>query len=40
VSKLRTQVEKFDNLTAYVERMMQKYYPEFAWSPVRETVAA
>jgi len=39
-SKLRTQVEKFGNLTAYVERMMRKYYPEFAWAPVRETEAA
>ena len=39
-SRLRAQVEKFDNLTAYVERMMRKYYPEFAWTPVRETEAA
>jgi hypothetical protein len=39
-SKLRTQVETFGNLTAYVERMMRKYYPEFAWAPVRETEAA
>jgi glutathione S-transferase len=39
-SKLRTQVEKFGNLAAYVERMMRKYYPEFAWAPVRETEAA
>ena len=39
-SRLRAQVEKFDNLTAYVERMMRKYYPEFAWAPVRETEAA
>ena len=35
-SKLRTQAEKFDNLVAYVGRMMQHYYPDFAWAPVRE----
>ena len=40
VSKLRTQVEKFDNLTAYVDRMMGQYYPEFSWMPVREREAA
>ncbi len=40
VSKLRTQVEKFDNLTAYVDRMMGQYYPEFLWTPVREREAA
>ena len=40
VSKLRTQVEKFDNLTAYVDRMMQQYYPDFAWATAREPEAA
>jgi glutathione S-transferase len=39
-SKLRSQVEKFDNLTAYVDRMMGQYYPEFAWTPVRAREAA
>jgi glutathione S-transferase len=39
-SKLRTQVEKFDNLTAYVDRMMGQYYPEFAWTPARAREAA
>ena len=39
-SKLRTQVEKFDNLAAYVDRMMRQYYPEFSWTPVREPEAA
>jgi glutathione S-transferase len=39
-SGLRTEVEKFDNLTVYVQRMMRNYYPEFAWSPVRESEAA
>lgn len=39
-SKLRTQVEKFDNLAAYVGRMMQQYFPDFAWAPVRESEAA
>jgi glutathione S-transferase len=39
-SRLRREVEKFDNLTAYVERMMRNYYPDFAWSQVRESAAA
>jgi hypothetical protein len=39
-SPLRTEVEKFDNLTSYVERMMGNYYPEFTWLPVRESEAA
>jgi glutathione S-transferase len=39
-SKLRSDVEQFDNLTAYVARMMKQYYPEFAWQPVREPEAA
>jgi hypothetical protein len=37
---LREEVEKFDNLTAYVERMMRIHYPDFAWSPIRESAAA
>jgi glutathione S-transferase len=40
ISKLRTQVEKFDNLAAYVDRMMGHYYPEFAWTPARAREAA
>lgn len=32
-SGLRRQAEAFDNLTAYVDRMMTEFYPEFAWSP-------
>jgi glutathione S-transferase len=39
-SKLRTQVERFDNLVAYVGRMMQQYYPDFAWAPAHEPEAA
>jgi hypothetical protein len=39
-SRLRDEVEKFGNLTAYVERMMRNYYPDFAWSPLRESAAA
>ena len=39
-SKLREEVETFANLTAYVDRMMRQYYPDFAWAPVRESVAA
>jgi hypothetical protein len=35
-SKLRREVEKFGNLTAYADRMMGKYYPDFAWAAVRE----
>jgi glutathione S-transferase len=39
-SKLRNEVRGFDNLTAYVDRMMQRYYAEFSWAPVREREAA
>jgi glutathione S-transferase len=35
-SKLRSEVERFGNLTAYVDRMMRQYYPDFAWSRLRE----
>ena len=30
-SPLRQRAEKFDNLAAYVDRLMRQYYPEFAW---------
>ncbi|HBY31048.1 MAG TPA: glutathione S-transferase, partial [Bradyrhizobium sp.] len=36
---LRERTEKFDNLTAYVARMMQQYYPEFAWAPLQQQAA-
>ena len=39
-SKLRGEVEGFDNLTAYVDRMMRHYYPEFSWSSASEREAA
>jgi glutathione S-transferase len=39
-SKLRERTEQFQNLTAYVDRMMTQYYPDFAWTPLREAVAA
>lgn len=39
-SKLRREVAAFDNITAYVDRMMRQYYPEFSWAPVREREAA
>jgi len=39
-SKLRNEVREFDNLTAYVDRMMQRYYPEFSWAPIRAREAA
>lgn len=35
-SKLRERAEQFQNLTDYVDRMMQQYYPEFAWVPLRQ----
>jgi glutathione S-transferase len=35
-SKLRERAETFDNLTAYVDRMMLQYYPDFAWAPLRQ----
>jgi hypothetical protein len=35
-SKLREQAEGFENLTAYVDRMMLQYYPNFAWTPLRQ----
>jgi glutathione S-transferase len=35
-SKLRTRAEEFENLAAYVERMMQQYYADFAWKEQRE----
>ena len=33
-SDLRRQAEQFDNLTAYVDRMMAEFYPQFAWRAV------
>jgi glutathione S-transferase len=35
-SKLRSRAEGFENLTAYVDRMMGQYYPEFAWTSERQ----
>jgi glutathione S-transferase len=35
-SQLRERTERFENLTAYVDRMMQQYYPDFAWTPLRQ----
>jgi glutathione S-transferase len=35
-SPLRERAEKFENLTAYVDRMMGQYYPDFAWNPLQE----
>src|SRR5215471_5069424 len=34
-SKLRARAEPFLNLTAYVDRLMLQYYPEFAWKTKR-----
>ena len=36
VSRLRERTEQFENLTAYVDRMMSQYYPDFAWTPLRQ----
>jgi glutathione S-transferase len=35
-SKLRERTEQFHNLNAYVDRMMAHYYPDFAWTPLRQ----
>ena len=35
-SKLRERTEQFQNLTAYVDRMMLQYYPDFAWNRLQE----
>ena len=35
-SPLRQRAEQFANLTAYVDRMMLHYYPEFAWTRLQE----
>jgi glutathione S-transferase len=35
-SKLRAKAEQYDNLTAYVDRMMGQYFPEFEWGRQRE----
>jgi glutathione S-transferase len=35
-SELRRRTEGFDNLVAYVDRMMARYFPDFAWSRARE----
>jgi hypothetical protein len=38
-SELRQRTERFANLTAYVDRMMPQYYPEFAWAPLEQVVS-
>jgi glutathione S-transferase len=35
-SSLRRRVAEFQNLSAYVDRMMLQYYPEFEWARERE----
>jgi glutathione S-transferase len=35
-SRLRDRAEEFQNLAAYVDRMMLQYYAEFAWARTRE----
>ena len=35
-SKLRAKAEQYDNLAAYVDRMMGQYFPEFEWGKQRE----
>ena len=36
ISPLRERARQFNNLIAYVDRMMEQYYPEFAWAPLEE----
>jgi glutathione S-transferase len=35
-SKLREETERFENLTGYAGRMMQQYFPDFAWTTLRQ----
>ena len=35
-SQLRERAEEFQNLTAYVDRLMLRYFPDFAWAPLRQ----
>jgi glutathione S-transferase len=35
-SQLRQRTEQFGNLTAYVDRMMLQYYPDFAWARLQQ----
>ena len=35
-SQLRERADRFENLTAYVDRMMLQYFPEFSWKSQRE----
>jgi glutathione S-transferase len=35
-SKLRLRAQRFENLTAYVDRMMEEHYPEFGWAALRQ----
>jgi len=35
-SQLRERAERFEKLTGYVDRMMLRYYPNFAWTPLKQ----
>ena len=35
-SKLRARAEQFGNLVGYVDRMMRRHYPDFAWTQAKE----
>jgi glutathione S-transferase len=35
-SQLRERADRFENLSAYVDRMMLQYFPEFSWKSQRE----
>jgi len=35
-SQLRERADRFENLAAYVDRMMLQYFPEFSWKSQRE----
>jgi len=35
-SQLRERTDRFENLSAYVDRMMVLYFPDFAWIPLKQ----
>ena len=35
-SQLRERTDRFENLSAYVDRMMVRYFPDFAWAPLKQ----
>jgi hypothetical protein len=35
-SQLRQRADRFENLAAYVDRMMLQHFPEFGWTPMKQ----